>query len=54
MQTIAEVQSSTVSNEIKIAEIQETYSVLEEHKIKVKIYCKTRLKLFKKKPPISV
>lgn len=35
LQTIAQIQSMTISVEIKIKEIQETYNVLEEHQLKV-------------------
>lgn len=35
LQTISNIQSLTISVEIKIKEIQETYNVLEEHQLKV-------------------
>lgn len=35
LQTIASIQSLTISVEIRIKEIQETYNVLEEHQLKV-------------------
>lgn len=36
LQTITDIQSMTISVEIKIKEIQETYNVLEEHQLKVR------------------
>lgn len=35
MQTMAEIQSSTLTVELRARDMQETYSVLEDHKIKV-------------------
>jgi hypothetical protein len=35
MSTINSIQSTTLSVELKIKEMQETYNVLEEHRIKV-------------------
>lgn len=35
LQTISNIQSLTISVEIRIKEIQETYNVLEEHQLKV-------------------
>lgn len=37
MSTINTIQSTTSSVELKIRDIQETYNVLEEHRIKVNI-----------------
>lgn len=36
MSTINTIQSTTLSVELKIREMQETYNVLEEHRIQVK------------------
>lgn len=46
LQTISNIQSLTISVEIKIKEIQETYNVLEEHQLKVSWLrsCQPRLK----------
>lgn len=35
MQTISTIQTTTLTQELKIHEMQQTYSVLEEHSIKV-------------------
>lgn len=35
METIGEIQSTTLTVELKIRDMQETFSVLQEHKIKV-------------------
>lgn len=35
MQTISTIQTTTLTQELKINEMQQTYSVLEEHSIKV-------------------
>lgn len=35
MQTISTIQTTTMTMELRIKEIQETYNVLEEHSIKV-------------------
>lgn len=37
MNTINTIQSTTLSVELKIKEMQETYNVLEEHRIQVSI-----------------
>lgn len=37
MSTINTIQSTTLSVELKIKEMQETYNVLEEHRIQVSI-----------------
>lgn len=36
MQTISTIQTTTMTMELRIKEIQETYNVLEEHSIKVR------------------
>lgn len=36
METIGEIQSTTLTVELKIRDMQETFSVLQEHKIRVK------------------
>jgi hypothetical protein len=38
MSTINTIQSTTLSVELKIKEMQETYNVLEEHRIQVRIF----------------
>lgn len=35
METIGRIQSTTITIEIQLHEMQETYSVLEDHKIQV-------------------
>lgn len=47
MQTISTIQSTTLTHEIKIREIQETYTVLSEHNINVSIETTSRkVKIF--------
>jgi hypothetical protein len=38
MSTINTIQSTTLSVELKIKEMQETYNVLEEHRIQVRTF----------------
>lgn len=38
MSTINSIQSTTLSVELKIKEMQETYNVLEEHRIQVSLF----------------
>lgn len=40
METIGNIQSTTITIEIQLHEMQETYSVLEDHKIQVGVYNK--------------
>lgn len=38
MRIIAKIQSSTIATELQIREMQETFSMLEDHQIKVRGY----------------
>lgn len=42
MQTISTIQSTTLTHEIAIREIEETYTVLSEHNIDVSIQKSTK------------
>lgn len=37
MQTIATIQATTIAREIQIKDLQETYTIMSEHKIKVSL-----------------
>lgn len=47
MTTIGTVQSSTLTNEQKIHEMQETFTILSEHKIMVRIVFKYFAQIFR-------
>lgn len=48
MQTIATVQSTTLTNEQKIHEMQETFTILSEHRIMVRVHLNFRFIIFKR------